>query len=140
MRAAAALPIEAEIDERTAGIPDDIAGGLDRLTTSPPLWPFEGTAWLAGVECVRTFGCRWDARARTAGWSALELYGPHRPAPCANLTGMGGAFVVARCGHYVVNVAADAIQVRSPTGAILQIYRCELEAQSVLAWSLCGSR
>jgi hypothetical protein len=74
------------------------------------------------------------------GWSHLDLYGLHRRAPYANLASMGGAFVVARCGHHVIDVAADAIYVRSPTGADLRIYRRELEAQSVLAWSLRSSR
>lgn len=78
MRASAALPIEVEI-QRTPGTPADVAGGLDRLATSAPLWPVDGTAWLAGVECVRTFACRWDARSRAAGWSLLELYALHRP-------------------------------------------------------------
>jgi hypothetical protein len=136
MRAAAALPIEVEIDERSADMPNDVAVGLDRLATSSPLWPVDGTAWLGVVERVRTFACQWDARARTAGWSALDLYGLHRRAPYANLAGMGGAFVVARCGHHVIDVAADAIQVRSPSGADLRIYRRQLDAQSVLAWSL----
>ena len=72
MRASAALPIEAAI-ERTSGIAHDVAGGLDRLATSPPLWPVDGTAWLGMVERVRTFACQWGARERAAGWSPLEI-------------------------------------------------------------------
>lgn len=66
MRAAAALPIEVEI-ERDGGIQGDISGGLDRLATSAPLWPIDDIAWLAVVQCVRTFACQWDVRARVAG-------------------------------------------------------------------------
>jgi hypothetical protein len=116
--------------------PEEVISGLDLLATSPPLWPVEGAAWLGVVERVRAFACQWDARSRAAGWSSLELYALHQRAPYGNLAGMGGAFVVARCGHHVINVAADAIRVRSPTGSDLRIYRRELEAQSVLAWSL----
>jgi len=104
MRAAAALPIEAEIDERTAGIPDDFAGGLDRLTRHHLVWPFEGTG-LAG-------GCRMreDVSVAVGRASAQPLdgrrsssTGPHRPAPCANLTGMGRSVRWSHdVGHYVV--------------------------------------
>ena len=76
------------------------------------------------------------ASARRGMVAVGNLYGLHRRAPYANLAGMGGAFVVVRCGHHVIDVAADAIQVRSPTGSELRIYRCQLEAQTVLAWSL----
>ena len=78
-------------------------------------------------------------RASVAGLVVcMQLYGPYRRAPYASLAAMGGAFVVARSGHHVVDVTAEAIQVRSPNGAELQIYRRELGAESVLAWSLCG--
>ena len=69
------------------------------------------------------------------GMAAVQE-GQHRRAPYANLAGMGGAFVVARCGHHAINVAADAIQVRSPTGSDPRIYHRQLEAETALAWSL----
>jgi len=58
----AALPIDFAV-ERAAGIPTDVAGGLDRLATSAPLWSVDGTAWLGVVERVRTFACQWPASA-----------------------------------------------------------------------------
>ena len=79
--------------------------------------------------------------AHTSGSAlALQLYGLHRRAPYANLAGMGAAFVVARCGHHVVDVTADAIHVRSPAGSGLRIDRREPEGQTVLAWSLVSVR
>ena len=139
--AAAATPIpplEALI-EQAGDLPADVVHGLDRLARSAPLWPIGADHWSLAVATVEEFAARWHSPANELGWSLIALYALDRRAPYANLAGMGGAFVVARCGHHVVDVTADAIQVRSQSGADLRIYRRELQAQSVLAWSLCGT-
>jgi hypothetical protein len=113
--------------------------GLDLLARSPPLWPIGADDWSLAVATVEDFAARCHSRANDLDWSLLALYALHRRAPYANLAGMGGAFVVARCGHRVVDISASAIQVRSRTGADLRIYRRELGAESAVAWSLFGT-
>jgi len=134
-----ALPFEAVI-EQAGGLPADVVHGLDRLARSAPLWPIGADYWSLAVATVEEFAARWHSPATGLGWSPLQLYGLDCRAPYANLAGMGGAFVVARCDHHVVDVTAEAIQVRSRNGADLRIYRRELGTGSAVAWSLCGLR
>jgi hypothetical protein len=132
-----ALPLEAAI-EHAGGPPADVVHGLDLLARSPPLWPIGTDYWSLAVATVEEFAARWHSPADELGWSLLQLYGLDRRAPYASLAGMGAAFVVARCGHHVVDVTAETIRVRSRSGADLRIYRRELGTESVLAWSLCA--
>lgn len=87
----------------------DVAGGLDLLERSPPLWPVDSETWAAVVVSVAGFADRWDSQARAAGWSELELYGLHCGAPYANLAAMGAAFVLARSDSSAIDVSAHAI-------------------------------
>ena len=128
------LPLEAAI-ARGDDLPADVAAGLELLARSPALWPISAGAWLDVIACVRGFAERWDAQARAAGWSTLELYSLHQRAPYANLAAMGAAWVVARSGHRVAAVD-EAIMLRSATGAVSRIRRVVLDPAAVLAWSL----
>lgn len=132
----AALPIES-VSELSAAIAIDVAAGLDLLTRSPPLWPVEADDWTLAIVRAHSFAERWDALARSAGWSTLDLYGMHRRAPYARLTAMGAAWLVARSsGHNAIAVTADAITLATLTGARLRIYRTAPDPDAVLAWTL----
>jgi len=115
----------------------EILNELELLERSPALWPVDVATWSAALASVRSFAARWGGQAHAAGWSPLELYGLHRLAPYASLAGMGAAWLVARSGHPVVDVAGAAIRLRSATGAELRIFCGALDPMSVLAWALC---
>lgn len=128
-----AAPLLSLLGDGAGVTPPDVAAGLELLARSAPLWPIGAGAWSDVVACVRGFAERWDAQARAAGWSTLELYSLHHGAPYANLAAMGAAFVVARSGHRVVAVD-ETIMLRSANGAVLRIRRVEPHADAVLAW------
>ena len=122
-----ALPLE------LAGpLPADLVAGLER---SPPRWPVDRATWAGVVADVAAFAERWDSQARAAGYSDLELYGLHRSAPYTNLSAMGAAWVMARGGFAAIAVTADAIAMRSRTGATLRIRRFAISPDAVLPWS-----
>jgi hypothetical protein len=118
-------------------LPGDLARGLQVLASSPPLWPMHADIWSGIVRTVRAFAESWDGSARACGWSTLSLYGLHPSAPMARLDAMGAAWLLARSGHRVIAVAADAIEVTTSTTARLRIYRTLIDPAAVLAWSLC---
>ncbi|MBX9649700.1 MAG: hypothetical protein K2X57_21890 [Xanthobacteraceae bacterium] len=123
-----------------AELPADVLEGLQQLGRGPSVWPIDQAGrWVADVARVTAFAAHWDARARAAGWSDLQLYGLHRYAPYANLAGMGVAFVVALGRSTVLDVQAEAINIATPTGSRLQFVRRPPDPAAVLAWSL-GSR
>jgi hypothetical protein len=86
----------------------DVAAGLELLARSRPLWPIDAGEWSRALASVRAFAAGWDGLAGAAGWTSLQLYGLHRRAPYARLTGMGAAWLVARSGHNAIAVTADA--------------------------------
>lgn len=126
-------PFDAEL----FGVPaPEIIIGLKRLDASPPLWPIEPKQWLAVVASVRAFAGRWDAWARAAGWTSLELYGLHLRAPYARLDAMGAAWLLARSGDIAHSVDAGAIVTGTHSGNRLRIYRTSPHPELALAWTL----
>lgn len=89
--AAIAPPLDAAIEHASSLLPAYVVHGLDRLARSAPLWPIGADDWSLAVATVEGFAARWHSPASELGWSPLR-------APYASLAGMGGAFVVARCG------------------------------------------
>jgi len=132
-----ALSLEAAI-EQARGLRHEIGQGLDLLARGPRLWPVDGPTWEGVVASVVGFAERWDGQAHAAGWSDIELFGLHRFAAYANLSGMGAAFLAARGGYAAIAVDPAAILVRSQAGSVLRIRRLPLVDDAVLAWKIPG--
>jgi hypothetical protein len=121
-------------------LPVDVAAGLAHLAAAPPLWRVDAAHWVDLIARVTAFAWRWDAPARAAGWTTLDLYGADRRAPGARVGSLGAAFLVARSAHSVLEVGRDAITVVTRAGSRLRIFRRAPDPDCAVAWDLCRTQ
>lgn len=103
-------------------LPPSLAYSLDGFARKPPLWPVSPGTWHAIVDDVRRFANRWHAVAASHGWTVEQLYGWHPDAP-HRTSELGAGWLIAKCGHHVIDVDREAITLKTQSGATLRIYR-----------------
>lgn len=119
------------------GPADEVAAGLVRLRSSPPLWPVSPDQWSDILAAVETFERNYGPTARARGWTQIGLFGLCPHSPFARLSSLGAAWLIARTGHAVTGVDHIGIALTTRTAARLRIFRGRPDPGAVLAWSLC---
>jgi hypothetical protein len=132
-RATLTLPFQ----EQRASAPPDVIAGLDLLVRSAPVFRDVGPeTWRLMVSHAQDFAETWDARARAAGWSSLQLYGLHRIRPGARLNAAGAVWLAALRARTIIAVDAQVIIMATQTGGRLAARRMPPDPEAVLAWEL----
>jgi hypothetical protein len=122
--------------QNSASLTPDVAAGLELLARSPPAWPIDAEPWSTFLSRARAFAERWDAPARAAQWTGLELYGVNPRAPLARYDAIGAGWLIARGRSVALSVDAAAFTVATRGGNRLKIYRTMPPSGAVLPWTI----
>ena len=134
--AAGAAHLNVVVECLNANLPIEWLDGLDKLRAISRPVSVQPDRWQQLTVDAARFAGDWGASAAALGWKTLDLFGCHPLAPDQRYDYMCVVWLLT--GASIVAVSADAIAMRTKSGATQTFYRSQLPVGNgrVPIWSL----
>jgi hypothetical protein len=129
--------VKPDVRSLLSAVPADWIAGVASLDAGNPPVAVRPEHWSAFVIAAKSFLDNWATKAIDLGWTDLDLFGADASRP--EITWLNSGLVWSSPNHGIVDLGADRVFLRTPSGSTQTYYRTPPLRVRTLPWEITYS-